>query len=111
MTDKDKSHFDAHSGKDDELERIADVDVIRERLALALDAGRIGTWHANLRDNTLEWSSLAREYLGIPGDVPASYELFIECIHPEDRDRIPKLGEYALATLGGLELRVSNPSA
>lgn len=112
MTGKDKTHFDAHSGKDDaELERVADVDVIRERLALAVDAGRIGIWHANLRDNTLEWSSLAREYLGIPEDVPASYELFIECIHPEDRDRILKLGEYALATLGGLnyEYRIPQP--
>lgn len=56
------------------------------RLTMAIESTQLGTWDWNPLNGELHWSKECREIYGIPGDLEASFELFSELIHPEDRD-------------------------
>lgn len=57
----------------------------RTKLRLALDATDLGTFDRVVETDETNWSQRAREILGVPLDVPASKELLLERIHPDDR--------------------------
>ncbi len=57
-----------------------------ERYALAQRAARIGSWDWDIVSGDLEWSSTIEPMFGFKeGEFGRSYEAFIECVHPEDR--------------------------
>jgi PAS domain S-box-containing protein len=56
-----------------------------ERLAAALEGGRMGLWAWDVRANRLVWNAKEYELLGLPvGDGPVATDLFFRLIHPED---------------------------
>jgi PAS domain S-box-containing protein len=57
-----------------------------ERLRLALDGARMGTWHWDLVTNEILWSDTYRQLFGLPPDAPGSYEGWLACLHPQDRE-------------------------
>ena len=62
------------------------------RLALALEAGRMGVWRRDLKTGVLEWSALAERLFGLkPGEFEGTYEGFINRVHPDDRERLRQL--------------------
>jgi PAS domain S-box-containing protein len=63
-----------------------EVERLKARLDLALDAARIGTWDFDLVSNELVWDARTYEIFGLPPDTPMSYEVFSSRLHPEDRD-------------------------
>jgi PAS domain S-box-containing protein len=68
-----------------EAERRASED----RLQLALDAGKMGTWDWEIASGTLDWSPNMVAMHGLqPGDFQGRFEDFSERIHPEDRERV-----------------------
>ena len=68
-----------------EIERQAN----QERLELALDAGKMGTWDWNVGDNSLSWSPNMAEMHGMdPNSILGRFEDFSLRIHPEDRERV-----------------------
>ncbi|HEU4828074.1 MAG TPA: MASE1 domain-containing protein [Gemmatimonadales bacterium] len=74
-----------------------------ERLRLALDAARLGIWYWSVDTNTLTWDANLRRIYGLDEDVDiASYEDFIERVHPDDRVRVG--GAVAQALENGREL-------
>jgi PAS domain S-box-containing protein len=52
-----------------------------ERLRLALDGARMGTWHWDLVTNEILWSDTYRQLFGLPPDAPGSYEGWLACLH------------------------------
>jgi PAS domain S-box-containing protein len=59
-----------------------------ERLALAvIDAG-LGTWHFNVVTGEIVLSEKCRDIFGVPPGATLSYEIFLEMIYPEDRERV-----------------------
>ena len=68
-----------------------------ERFKLATVASGIGMWFWDIVADTQEWTDLYREIFGLPPDAPASYQEFINSLHPEDRDRTNQAVESALA--------------
>jgi len=66
------------------------------RLKLALGAAKAGMWHWCLTSNSLLWDKRMFEMLrpdmlndGIdPNKWTGTYDLFIECIHEDDRERV-----------------------
>ena len=56
-----------------------------ERLRLAMDGARMGTWHWNLETGELVWSRCCLALFGLPPDIRMSYEIFLGALHPGDR--------------------------
>jgi len=67
----------------------AAVQVSAERLARAQRAGRVGTWDWDLETGRAEWTDEAWRLFGrsAVADGPVTYELFLSCLHPDDRER------------------------
>jgi PAS domain S-box-containing protein len=66
-------------------------------LRLAQRIGRIGSWEADLRKNTLEWSEETYRIFGCWRDTFQPAEAaFLELVHPADRDVVRKAAEHAL---------------
>jgi PAS domain S-box-containing protein len=66
-------------------ERTAELESSTERLKLALEAGRLGTWDWSFETGALTWSDSHVTMLGFgPGDLPPSYEAWRARVHPDD---------------------------
>lgn len=60
-----------------------------ERLRLALDATRMGTWDWNIITNDVAWSEHVEDLFGLqPGGFPGTFKAYIDLIHPSDRERV-----------------------
>ena len=68
-----------------------------ERLRLALDSARMGIWYWSVDTDGLVWDDNLRRLYGLgPGEVVASYEQFMNRVHPEDRQFVSQSVERAL---------------
>ncbi len=60
-----------------------------ERLRLALDAGRMGSWEWNIASGNVIWSSTLEKIHGLAeGSFERSFEAYQRDIHPQDRERV-----------------------
>jgi len=56
-----------------------------ERLALALEGGRMGLWEWDTRNNRSVWNTIEYELLGVPvGEGVEATDQFFDRVHPED---------------------------
>src|SRR3984893_2960256 len=75
----------------DQLRALNQELVDREaRLRLSVETGRVGIW---VWDETgsvhaLDWSRRLKEIFGLTLDTEVTRELFLQCVHPEDRERV-----------------------
>ncbi len=59
------------------------------RLSEAQRIAQLGSWQLDLRSNTLQWSDeIFRIFEIDPQRFGASYEAFLDAIHPDDRERV-----------------------
>ena len=66
---------------------IKDLELNERRYRLAQKAGNIGSWDWDIVTNELVWSEKIEPMFGFAkGKFKGTYEAFLECIHPEDRD-------------------------
>ncbi|WP_108927863.1 PAS domain-containing protein [Leptospira johnsonii] len=62
-----------------------------ERLRLALNASKMGTWSWNLKDRTAHWSSDAASVFGMDlQDLDKDSSVFMDLAHPDDKIKIRK---------------------
>jgi PAS domain S-box-containing protein len=60
-----------------------------ERYVLAQRAANIGSWDWDIRTRELHWSDQIEPMFGLEhGKFDANYKTLVECIHPEDRQRV-----------------------
>lgn len=58
-----------------------------EQLRLALEAAHLGIWDWNILTNKVTWSRGHEQLFGLaPGSFDGTYETFIACVHPEERE-------------------------
>lgn len=70
-----------------------------ERLRLALEASRMGTWDWNIQTGQISWSENLEALFGLePGEFDGSYEMFVSRLHPDDRDRVLAAVDHAITT-------------
>lgn len=67
------------------------------RLAEAQAVAHVGSWEWEVPSNTLWWSDELHRIYGVPKESPASYEMFLARVHPDDRDRIDRTVRRAMA--------------
>lgn len=66
-----------------------------ERLRLALESARIGTWDWNLVRDEVAWNERNYEIFGVPPGTPINGEKFFALVHAEDRERVRMAVELA----------------
>lgn len=93
---------------DDISDRLRAEEALREseyRYAMAMRAANIGSWDWTISTGELHWSEQIEPMFGFePGAFGGTYEAFLECVHPDDRqfvidavDAAIQLGEgYAI---------------
>jgi PAS domain S-box-containing protein len=80
---------------------VAVTSVVQQRLALALEAARLGTWTWDIAAGTSEWDVRLEELHGLPpGGFGGTFEDWIASLHPEDRADCVAAVERALADPG-----------
>jgi PAS domain S-box-containing protein len=82
-----------------------------ERLRLALESAKIGTWDWNLVRDEVLWNERNYEIFGVPNGTPVNSQLFFSLIHSEDRERAKAAIEEAAKTSTGfaVEFRLARP--
>ncbi len=61
------------------------------------EAGKVGSWHLDLRKNELWWSPETYRICGLPETTKLNYEAFISTIYGEDREAVGRAWKAALA--------------
>ncbi len=75
--------------RDDELEITRPQAADAQRLRLALDAGKMGTWRWDLRTGRIIWDERLEALYGLaPGDFDSSFTMYESLLHPEDREMV-----------------------
>lgn len=70
------------------------------RLRVALESSRVGTWTWDMVNNTVLWDDYLQRLFGYePGTFPATYEAFLNSIHPDDRERVRNDGMQLINSL------------
>ena len=63
--------------------------VSEERLGRAQEIAHLGSWELDLVTNKLTWSDEVYHIFGLqPQQVGATYEAFLEAVHPDDRELV-----------------------
>jgi signal transduction histidine kinase/PAS domain-containing protein len=55
-------------------------------LQKAQEIGSIGTWELDIKTNELRWTDENYRIFGLPVGTKLTYETFLSCIHPDDRE-------------------------
>ncbi len=74
-------------------------------LERAQKVARIGSWHLDLAGHRLEWSEETYRIFGVDARTPLSYEVFLKCVHPDDRASVDAAWR---ATLKGAEYAIDH---
>jgi PAS domain S-box-containing protein len=67
-----------------------------ERLRMAVEAAEVGTWLWDIQRDRVTWSEKFRILLGLPSDAKSNYRVFLDTIHPDDRQRLDRAVNGAL---------------
>ncbi|MBU0721316.1 EAL domain-containing protein [bacterium] len=57
---------------------------------------KIGNWRLNFKEDILEWSDETYRIFSIDKSTPLSYDLFLSCLHPDDKDKVDNAWTKAL---------------
>ncbi|WP_226444662.1 PAS domain S-box protein [Acidovorax radicis] len=70
----------------------------KERLELAQEAGKIGVFDLNLQTGEVLWTDKMAVMMGLPaGTQPAHRDGWLDCLHPDDRQRAAAYFDACLA--------------
>ena len=116
-------NFLAHEGKEyhcafvrDITERKRAEEVLREHeagLVAAQGLAHLGSWEWDIQAGTEQWSAEQYRIFGYaPNSINATYDLFKQALHIEDRERVLAAVEAALneCSLYNVECRILHPS-
>lgn len=70
----------------------AEALLIKQRYFLekAQTIGKIGSWELDIRNNKLLWTDENYHIFGIPVGTELTYETFLDCVHPDDREYVDR---------------------
>lgn len=96
---------DAAVGAHEERETDIPLDGQAHLLSRALGMAQLGSWEWEISSDRVVWSVEMYRILGYqPGSVTPSMQLFVDCLHPEDRPLLERRLVDALRTPGCFEL-------
>jgi two-component system sensor kinase FixL len=75
-----------------------------EHFRVRIEGFGVGTWDLDLTTRELEWSETARMLLGVEQGRPASWDLFLSRLEPEDRSRVEAAIKEVTERGGGFDV-------
>ncbi|MBM4054911.1 MAG: PAS domain S-box protein [Planctomycetes bacterium] len=78
-------------------ERTAELKLQRYYLKKAQEIGTIGTWELDVHKNKIYWTDENYRIFGALPGTELTYDDFLNCVHPEDRDYVQKEWNAALS--------------
>ncbi|MBT3201395.1 MAG: PAS domain S-box protein, partial [Phycisphaerales bacterium] len=66
-------------------------------LSRAQEIGSIGTWELDVSKNELLWTDENYRIFGLPLGTALTYEIFLNCVHPDDREYVDTQWQAAMA--------------
>jgi PAS domain S-box-containing protein len=89
----------------------ADLDRSAERLRLALESAKIGTWDWNLVRDEVVWNDRAYEIFGLEHGSRVTSAVFFDLVHRDDRMRVQAAVEASAHTSSdfAVEFRLARP--
>ncbi len=89
VTDRNKAQDALREAEQEQRQLAAHLEVERARLAEAQTIAKVGSWELDLRTDVLTWSDETHHIFGSdPAVFQNSYQAFLECIHPDDREDV-----------------------
>ena len=84
--------------KDINKRKQAERELLRNQYYLkkAQEIGKIGTWELNVRNKRLIWTDESCRIFGVPLGSRVHYKLFLEKIHPDDREYVDREWQAAM---------------
>ncbi|HEY3275318.1 MAG TPA: MASE3 domain-containing protein [Syntrophorhabdaceae bacterium] len=84
-----------------------------DRLRVAVESAELGTWDFDPLTGDMKSSERCNAIFGVPGASRVDYQLFLDLLHPDDRDRVDEEVRCALNPSGngsfGTEYRLRRP--
>jgi diguanylate cyclase (GGDEF)-like protein/PAS domain S-box-containing protein len=77
--------------------------LLYHRFGLAVGAAKMGVWEYEIGSGELNWDATTRELFGAPPAGPLRHDMWVSCLHPEDRSRILEVFSKAEKTGGRFE--------
>jgi two-component system CheB/CheR fusion protein len=68
-----------------------------ERLRLAVESAELGTWDFDPQTDVLDWDARCKELFGLSPQAYVDWQVFLNGLHPDDRDRVAKINSDAMA--------------
>lgn len=65
-------------------------------LKRAQAVAQTGSWQLEVRSGKLTWSDEAYRIFGVPVGAPLTMQMFLECVHPDDREFVASMWQAAL---------------
>ncbi|HAJ63013.1 MAG TPA: hypothetical protein DCP31_30420 [Cyanobacteria bacterium UBA8543] len=59
-----------------------------QQLRLASESAKLGLWHWDVERDILTWTDRCKALFGLPADIEMSYQVFLDALHPDDRQRV-----------------------
>jgi len=84
---------DRHRRHHHQLEDLRDQ---HARFAEVMHSIGIGHWYSDLPTQQMHWDAQCKAHFGLAADAGVNLDVFIGCIHPEDRERFQKGAERAI---------------
>jgi PAS domain S-box-containing protein len=79
----------AREQREAELDRTLGVARDAQQLALALEAGEMGTWRWDVRTGRVVWDARLEALYGLaPGTFDGTFDTYASLLHPDDRERV-----------------------
>ena len=63
----------------------------------AQSVAQLGSWSLDIVNHDLSWSQETHRIFGVPETTPLTLQFFLECVHPDDQDRVRAAWNAALA--------------
>ncbi len=74
---------------------------LAQHLRLALDAGGLGTWRWDMATGRTVWDERLEALFGLgPGEFDGTFEMYVSCLHPDDREHVLAVVQQAVETQG-----------
>jgi PAS domain S-box-containing protein len=71
------------------------------RLRIAIESTELGTWDFYPETGMLNWDNRCKELFGLGPDAQVDYSVFLQGLHPDDRDRVDKIVQHSFQPESG----------